>query len=241
MQYEIVPQNATEREVLWSSDNEAVATVDQNGVVTALAQGEAIISIRSINNQISDESVVVVSVPVNEAPIARILATPIVGIAPLEVAFDASNSSDDQAFLEYVWDFADGNTSQLINPRYIFETPGTYEVQLFVTDQEGLESSASVTIEVRSVDSDSSDMTLFPSPASTEISVSFGDAEMEVFGIRIYDYKGRMVNSYISNQIEETGLGTYRIRLPQLSRGIYVLEAFTTTSERFSRKFLILD
>lgn len=38
------PENATDKTVTWSSDNEAVATVDENGLVTAVADGEATIT-----------------------------------------------------------------------------------------------------------------------------------------------------------------------------------------------------
>ena len=40
----ITPSNATNQNVTWSSDNESVATVDQNGRVTAVAQGGATIT-----------------------------------------------------------------------------------------------------------------------------------------------------------------------------------------------------
>lgn len=40
----IVPENAIETKVTWTSDNEEVATVDENGLVTAIATGEAVIT-----------------------------------------------------------------------------------------------------------------------------------------------------------------------------------------------------
>lgn len=41
----ITPSNATDQNVTWSSDNESVATVDQNGRVTAVAPGTATITV----------------------------------------------------------------------------------------------------------------------------------------------------------------------------------------------------
>ena len=41
------PWNAKANSVTWSSDNESVATVDQNGFVTAVAQGQAVITAKS--------------------------------------------------------------------------------------------------------------------------------------------------------------------------------------------------
>ena len=41
----ITPENAADKNVTWSSDNETVATVDANGVVTAAAPGSATITV----------------------------------------------------------------------------------------------------------------------------------------------------------------------------------------------------
>ncbi|NLL20729.1 MAG: hypothetical protein GX263_03200 [Firmicutes bacterium] len=41
----VQPENATNRNVAWSSSNEAVATVSQTGLVTAIAEGEAAITV----------------------------------------------------------------------------------------------------------------------------------------------------------------------------------------------------
>ena len=44
----VEPGNATDKTVIWSSDNEAVATVDENCTVTAVAAGEAIIIVTTV-------------------------------------------------------------------------------------------------------------------------------------------------------------------------------------------------
>lgn len=49
----IQPQNATDKKIIWSSSNNNIATVDQNGKVKAKALGEAIIS---VTNQASGVS-----------------------------------------------------------------------------------------------------------------------------------------------------------------------------------------
>ena len=40
----VYPENATNKDVTWSSDNENAATVGANGTVTAVGEGEAIIT-----------------------------------------------------------------------------------------------------------------------------------------------------------------------------------------------------
>ena len=41
----VLPENADDKTVTWSSSNTAVATVDANGKVTAVAAGEAVITV----------------------------------------------------------------------------------------------------------------------------------------------------------------------------------------------------
>lgn len=46
----ITPSNATDQRLTWTSDNEAVATVSQTGIVDAVSPGTAIITVASTNN-----------------------------------------------------------------------------------------------------------------------------------------------------------------------------------------------
>lgn len=46
----IYPAGATDQSVTWTSDNEAVATVSGDGLVTAVGEGTAVITVTSVNN-----------------------------------------------------------------------------------------------------------------------------------------------------------------------------------------------
>jgi PKD repeat protein len=64
------------------------------------------------------------------APVAAFKASPLVGVASLEVEFfDESTGSIDS----WYWDFGDGNDSTLQSPRHSYDTSGTYTVSLTVT------------------------------------------------------------------------------------------------------------
>lgn len=56
----ILPSNATNKTITWSSSNSNVASVDKNGKVTAKAEGTAVITAKSINGVTAKASVVVV-------------------------------------------------------------------------------------------------------------------------------------------------------------------------------------
>ena len=47
----VLPENATDKSVSWTSDNEKIATVDANGKVTAVAAGETLITVTSKNGK----------------------------------------------------------------------------------------------------------------------------------------------------------------------------------------------
>jgi uncharacterized protein YjdB len=58
----VLPANATYTTVSWSSDNNSVATVSDDGMVTALAQGTATITVTTNEGDFSDDCVVSVGV-----------------------------------------------------------------------------------------------------------------------------------------------------------------------------------
>ena len=58
----VLPANAQDKNVVWTSSNEKVAVVDENGLVTAVGNGTANITATSVNG-ISDSAAVTVAIP----------------------------------------------------------------------------------------------------------------------------------------------------------------------------------
>jgi len=85
----------------------------------------------------------------NQSPTASFTANPTSGVSPLEVFFNASNSSDsDGTIVSYQWDFKDGNTGSGETISHTFSSTGSYNVGLTVTDNEGASDSATKNITV---------------------------------------------------------------------------------------------
>lgn len=80
---------------------------------------------------------IVVSSPSNEAPVAKVTTNTTSGMAPLEVKFTGSSSTDDNSIKSYAWNFKDGSTSTTANPTHTFTKKGSYSVELTVTDEQG--------------------------------------------------------------------------------------------------------
>lgn len=47
----ILPEDATDKDIIWTSSNEKVAIVDGNGVITGISEGETIIKATSVDNE----------------------------------------------------------------------------------------------------------------------------------------------------------------------------------------------
>jgi uncharacterized protein YjdB len=57
---EVFPQNASNKSIIWSSDNEGIATVTQTGVINALSEGTATIKATTLDGNFADQCVVTV-------------------------------------------------------------------------------------------------------------------------------------------------------------------------------------
>jgi PKD repeat protein len=85
--------------------------------------------------------------PSNQPPVAVASANPESGAAPLSVQFSSDGSNDpDGNIMAYAWDFGDGGTSPEANPVHTYNSPGTYDVTLSVTDDDNASQSDTVVI-----------------------------------------------------------------------------------------------
>ena len=62
----VLPSDATNKDVTWSSSNEAVATVSDDGTITAIGEGVAMITVTTNNGKFTADCEVSVSYPVEE-------------------------------------------------------------------------------------------------------------------------------------------------------------------------------
>jgi hypothetical protein len=90
----------------------------------------------------------------NQSPVANCTVDPNSGVAPLELNFDASNSTDpDGMIVLYEWDFDgdgifDWSSPDTGDTTYTYTSSGSHNATLRVTDDEGATDTATVTIDV---------------------------------------------------------------------------------------------
>ena len=85
---------------------------------------------------------------VNQAPLARIRASPLPGKTGQAISFDSRRSSDDKAITKYLWEFDDGAISDNENPSHSYDSIGNYIVRLTVWDAEGKWDNDSINIKI---------------------------------------------------------------------------------------------
>ena len=102
------------------------------------------------NTGASSRDSTTVQVTNGDPPTAVAVVTPEVGSAPLEVVFDARDSSDpDDKIVLYQWDFGDGSNPGLgVEVSHVYAEPGTYVASLFVADDLGNSDETLVSVEV---------------------------------------------------------------------------------------------
>ncbi len=103
----------------------------------------------TVTDDEDQSSEMTMTIMVGQPPIAKITATPDSGSSPLTVLFDGTESFDpDGAISSYRWDFGDGHGASGPIVEHTYNSLGTRMAQLTVKDNDGLEGTESVEIEV---------------------------------------------------------------------------------------------
>ncbi|MEM9935524.1 MAG: PKD domain-containing protein, partial [Bacteroidota bacterium] len=117
---------------------------------------------------------ITVSSTTNAPPLAVCQSDKISGKAPLTVAFDGANSTDeDGAITEYTWDFGDESPLRTgINLSHTYNAAGTYTVTLTVVDDDGAPGQCSLEITVGDNSLPTASCEVSPTTGNTPLTVS---------------------------------------------------------------------
>ena len=215
----IAPDNATIKDVSWSTSNGAVATVSPLGIVTAISPGTATIKVTTNNNSKTASCMVTVTAPVI-VPVSSITVSPptlqlAVGssVGALTAIFIPSNATNQ----DIEWSSSNEavaivSTSGVVAPVSVGSaiiTAKTSDGNKTAFCMVTVESSVSN----ENVGGDIS-ITAYPNPTSGAVTITGltpGKA------IRIYSITGSLVGTYTAQEEKMT------INLDNLNRGMYFL------------------
>lgn len=115
----------------------------------------------------------------NKPPVARVNVSPTSGETPLRVSYSAEGSYDqDGSISSYYWTFGDGSSSSQFSGSHTYNSPGTYQVRLKVTDDDGATGSASLVVYVheRAKEPPVANANADPTSGNTPLSVNFSSS-----------------------------------------------------------------
>ena len=128
------------------------------------------------NAQGSDDEIKVGYITVTNAndPVADFSNSPFFGIAPLEVDFTDSSTGSPTS---WSWDFGDGSTSTDQNPTHTYDTAGSYNVTLTVSNSYGAdEKIKTYAVYVNSPDAPIASFSGYPREGYSPLEVDFTDS-----------------------------------------------------------------
>ena len=105
----VSPDNATNKTVSWTSTNSSVATVNQNGLVTAIAEGSATIKVTTIDGQKTAECSIIVNhkyIPVSSISLEPVSVAVAAGGSTTLIATVYPANADDRIV---VWESSDNS------------------------------------------------------------------------------------------------------------------------------------
>ena len=116
---------------------------------------------------------------------ANFSATPLSGMAPLEVAFSDLSTG---AILSWAWDFGDGGTSVLQNPVHTYTNAGIYTVSLTITDSQDTDSEIKTNYIQVSGPNPVADFSGTPTSGTSPLEVSFTDLSINAVTSWTWDF-----------------------------------------------------
>ena len=191
-------------------------------------------------NDILDQvNVTFIVLPVNDYPTALFTY---VTDGDSVVFTDTSHDEKDAEgiIVKWVWDFGDGSSSDLQNPKHVYDVVGQYSVRLTVTDKGGLKSSVIEDIDIVTADVLAKQSTIpkdyqltknYPNPFNPTTTITFMLPKISDVSLILYDIQGRVVQTIVEDRLQA---GEYKVQIngENLTSGVYVVQL---NADRISR------
>ena len=217
----ITPADASNKVLTWTSSNEAAATVDQNGLVTAVGNGTAVITATATDGTgISASCTVTVVDPANIPVTSITLDKTSLELEALETwQLTAVVSPGNAANKKLRWTSSDENVATVDeNGKVTALAKGTAVITAAATDESGITASCSVTVtntahvvtDVTKLESAHnypdgfSDFWLYTVPDAQELHVTFDprtELEEDFDFLLIYGAENQLIGSYTGTEL----------------------------------------
>jgi len=228
----ITPADATDTTFTWSSVNDTIASVDSEGVVTAIKPGTATIVATTTDGGLTAESVITVTA--SSVPVTGIEINP--ATVELEEGMDTTltatiipaNATD----TTFTWSSVNDTIASVDSKGVVTAIkPGTATIVATTTDG-GLTAESVITVTARDntgiYSLEEKGISVYPNPVKDLL---YFENVKDIQQISVMDIMGRKVKSV--NNPEEN-----QIDLSSLANGIYLVTLHTEEGEIYTRKVI---
>ena len=222
----VTPYNATNKNVIWNSSDTLVATVNESGLVTGVAEGSATITVTTVDGSYTGNSSLTVRTPVTGVSIspssASIYVDSTLQLSAMVEPSDATNKN-------VSWNSSNTSVATVSSSGLVTGIKESFSpVSITVTTEDG---SKTATISVfvfenrtSAIDNYTSSkaahmgMVVYPNPVSGQLNVILGNVFAENAYIQLFDHTGRMVLGLKSTGPENS------IDMGSLTPGLYLIK-----------------
>lgn len=139
-----------------------------------------------------------------------------------------------QGFINYIWQFGDGNGSSNMQPQHSYQEAGVYHVTLFVKASNGCVFTTNTIVDLTDLSVDevnSIETIVYPNPFDDHFIFK---TNQSVSQITLFNQLG----SQVPVQIEAVESNSYKIQTAMLSNGIYILRFSDENGNTWTKKLV---
>ncbi|MEX2483688.1 MAG: PKD domain-containing protein [Brumimicrobium sp.] len=209
----------TDFELCWEIDNGNIVNSAGDSVqVVFTSTGQANLSVRAFSEIKAPSDRIEKSIVVYESPTIDLIAE----MDGMEVTFSPTATG----FVNYLWNFGDGNSSSSFSPSHTYDSPGNYFISLTVVDQNGCSATKDSLMDFSTLsvfsDNINSNVDLYPNPVESEFKIS---SSHQMDKLIIYSVSGsQLMKTEINDQ-------NAKVNVEDFPSGIYMVTVFFNNQE----------
>ena len=235
LEISVTPTDAEVPNIIWNSSDTTVATVDTDGLVTAISIGNTVITATTEEGDYSATSNVTVTVP-----------NPVTGVSitPAALTFQIGNTAILSATISpadannqlLIWSSSDSSIVSVDDNGLITAVAIGNAIITVITEEGAFTAVSNITV-IEQGEIESGEFVIFPNPASDILNVEM-PYDDSILKIEIFDAIGRLIMSVEKEDLTVFG-NTVQISVLPLQNSLYAIHILNDKLEIVKIKFIV--